>query len=64
MDGRTNGWTNGRTDTASYRDARTHLKRLKKVKMVKKSEKWLKISEKWLKKSEQGQRCVGIISYE
>ena len=24
--GRTDGWTDGRTDTASYRDARTHLK--------------------------------------
>ena len=26
MDGRTNQRTNGRTDKASYRDARTHLK--------------------------------------
>ena len=27
MDRQTDGWMDGRTDTSSYRDARTHLKR-------------------------------------
>ena len=33
--GRTDGWTDGRTDTPSYRDARTHLKNLETEKIPK-----------------------------